>query len=229
MQERPFVTDSQPPRATPTLRLAIELNETVARRSHDMMPTVRLTVCDGGDQCIIGEIRTDEKTPRIAAADGAFALADAPSILSRVMDEGAWLAELRRVLAPGGQLRLTVPAGGPLAWLDAHNIYRYLTDITGRGTKPSATLPTGWHRHYHADEIRHLVEHAGFTVRGIERTGVGLAEIPQLMGLVVGDYLLKRPDTEHRMHPNRARLERLDREIQVPGIGKVYDVLATRP
>jgi hypothetical protein len=194
-----------------------------------MMPTVRLTVCEAGEERVIGEIRTDENTPRIAAADGAFALADAPNILSRVVDEGAWLAELRRVIVPGGELRLTVPAGGPLAWLDAQNIYRYLTDITGRGTKPSATLPTGWHRHYHADEIRHMVENAGFAVGRIERTGVGLAEIPQLMGLVVGDYLLKRPETEHRMHPNRARLERLDREVRLPGIGKVLSVRATRP
>jgi len=223
------VTDSQPPRATSTLRLAIALNETASRRSSDMMPTVRLTVCDAGDERIIGEIRTDEKTPRIAAADHAFARADARNILSRVMDEGAWLAELRRVIAPGGQLVLTVPAGGPLAWLDAQNIYRYLTDITGRGTKPSATLPTGWHRHYHADEIRHLVENAGFSVQSIERTGVGLAEIPQLMGLVVGDYLLQRPETERRMHPNRARLERLDREVRLPGLGKVLSVVATRP
>jgi hypothetical protein len=223
------VTDCTPSGTKPTLRLSIELNPTISQKPAEKIPSVRLTSCHAGAECVIGDLRTDVDVPCVAVEDHAFAMVEAQNVLSRVMDEGAWLRELWRITMPGGQLRLTVPAGGPLAWLDAHNIYRYLTDITGRGTPPSATLPTGWHRHYHADEIWHLVEKAGFTIHTIERIGIGIAELPHLAGYVLGDYLLKIPMVEHHLHHRRTRLERLDEGVQLPKIGKMLYVLATRP
>jgi hypothetical protein len=193
------------------------------------VPSVHCATADPNGSRVINEIRTDVAVPRLNVADQTFAMAEVHNIISRVLDEQAWLAELHRIIAPGGFLSMMVPAAGPLAWLDSHNIYRYITDITGRGTSPSGTLPTGWNRHYHEDEARQLVEDAGFSIRTIERIGIGLAEIPHFAGLFVGDYLLKVPAIEQRLHPGRERLESMDQEIQIPRIGKTLYVLASRP
>jgi hypothetical protein len=211
------------------LRLSIELGDTDARTSRDKMPSVRYRIADGDAETASGLIRMDEEEPRIDAADDTVALVIAETVLSRVLDEHTWLVELGRVLRPGGEIHATVPAAGALAWFDAHNIYRYLTDITGRGSSPTATLPTGWNRHYYEDELQDLVEVAGLTVRAIQRTGVGLAEVPHLAGLVVGDYLLNHPRVEKALHPRRQTLDRADRDVRIPGVGKILTVIATKP
>jgi hypothetical protein len=230
IHERTSVTapPTQPIRVRTTLRLSIGLSETSSGNPSEKMPSVRCATADPSGSRVIGEIRTDVAAPRLDVGDHTFAMAEAHNIISRVLDEQAWLAELHRVIAPGGFLSMMVPAAGPLAWLDSQNIYRYITDITGRGTSPSGTLPTGWNRHYHEDEVRQLVEEAGFSNRTIERIGIGLAEIPHLAGLVVGDFLLKVPAVERRLHPGRERLEGMDQEIQIPRIGKTLYVLASR-
>jgi hypothetical protein len=220
-----------PPSTTigPVLRLAIELGDTDARKTRDKMPSVRYCIVDGDVETASGLIRMDEEEPRIDAADNSVALVIAETVLSRVLDELTWLVELKRILRPGGEIHATVPAAGALAWLDAHNLYRYLTDITGRGASPTATLPTGWNRHYYEDEIEDLVEDAGLTVASIERTGVGLAEVPHLAGLVVGDYVLQHPRIEKALHPRRQTLDRADRAVRVPGLGKILTVIAKKP
>lgn len=214
------------PPCGPVLRLTIELGDTEAPKTSDKTPAVRYCIEDNGRLRAGGSIRMDEEEPRIDAADDTIALVVAATVLSRVLDEHTWLVELKRVLRPGGEIWATVPAAGALAWLDAHNLYRYLTDITGRGNAPTATLPTGWNRHYYEDELRDLVEDAGLSVRSIERTGVGLAELPHLAGLVVGDYLLRRPRTEKALHPRREKIDHTDRDIRIPGLGKILTVIA---
>jgi SAM-dependent methyltransferase len=47
-------------------------------------------------------------------ADGAFDLVLAAETAEHVRDLQLFLSEIRRVLAPGGELALTTPAGGPL-------------------------------------------------------------------------------------------------------------------
>jgi hypothetical protein len=153
---------------------------------------------------------------------------DAGDVVSRTIDEAAWLAELARVLRPGGTLRLRVPAGGPLAWLDTRNIYRYVTDILGRGDNPDDTLPTGWNRHYGADDVFALLLDAGFSNVKIGRVGIGLAEPPQLAGLMVGNFLGGKRETELRLHPLRQAMERVDARIPAPVIGTMLAVTATR-
>mgnify|MGYP001212022658 CR=1 FL=1 len=220
------MTTPDAPAAGPTLHLTIELGTPDARHTKEQTPAVRYTATHGGPS---GTIRMDEAEPHIDAPDGSFALVEAEMILSRVLDEQAWLAEIHRLLRPGGVLRATLPAAGALAWLDAHNIYRYVVDITGRGRAPTATLPTGWNRHYFEDELRRMVEDAGFQVERIERTGMGLAEVPHLAGLVVGDFLLHHPRIEHVLHPRRRKLERVDRDVRLPGLGKILTLTAVRP
>jgi SAM-dependent methyltransferase len=188
----------------------------------------RFTRTDATGPQEIGLIRTDEEKPHLDLDDESINTIDLGDVLSRVMDEEAWLAEMHRVLTPGGYLCFTLPAGGPLAWLDARNVYRYLVDIVGRGDQPDDTLPTGWHRHYSDEDVRRLLEITGFELRAMQRVGIGIPEVPQLAGLLVGNFLLGRRDTEYRLRPLRVRTEAIDQELNVPKIGTTHYVLAVR-
>lgn len=199
--------------------MSLQPSDDLDGETRDRCPTIVCTTSGEEGNKLIDTIRTDEAKPTLALEDQTVSLVDAGDVLSRVMDEQAWLRELHRVVIPGGHLSLSLPASGPLAWFDARNIYRYITDITGRGDPPDTTLPTGWNRHYHDDEARHLMEDAGFEILAFERTGIGLPEVPQLAGLLFGNFLLGRRDTEARMHPLRERMESLDQELTVPRIG----------
>lgn len=222
------MTISRPGQTTTSLRLSIELSSSLDGKPRERCPIVHFTATGSTGNYEIGALPTDDKKPHIPAENHAFSIVDARDVLSRVIDEETWLAELHRVIAPGGHLSFTVPAGGALAWLDARNIYRYATDILKRGDAPDDTLPTGWNRHYHENEVRHLLEVTGFELRAVERVGIGIAEIPQLAGLVVGNFLLGNRDTEMKLHALRERMESFDQTINVPGIGTSLYVLAAR-
>ncbi|MHB8619844.1 MAG: class I SAM-dependent methyltransferase [Chloroflexota bacterium] len=96
-------------------------------------------------------------------------------VLEHVGDEAAVLAEVRRILRPGGELVLSVPHRGALAAWDSLNVYR---QRTGRQVGfPLEEAPGGspWHRHYAEAEIRELL--AGFAIDRVERGGLGAAEL----------------------------------------------------
>lgn len=207
------------PHTNTRLRLSLQPSNNLDGKPRQRCPTIICTTSGEEGNTLVDIIRTDEETPHLNIDDQTVSLVDANDILSRVVDEQAWLRELHRLVIPGGHISLTLPASGPLAWLDARNIYRYINDVTRWGDPPDTTLPTGWNRHYHDDEARALVEGAGFEILAFERTGIGLPEIPQLAGLLVGNFLLGRRDTEMKLHPLRERMESLDQELTVPGIG----------
>lgn len=210
------------------LRLSIELSANLDGRPRERCPTIRFMASGPEGNHEIDAMPTDVEEPRFAAPDLAFLMVDARDVLSRVIDEAAWLAELHRVIAPGGHLSFTVPAAGPLAWLDARNLYRYTTEVSKRGNAPDGTLPTGWNRHYHEDEVRHLLKATRFEPRAIERVGIGIAEIPQIMGLLVGNFILGKRQTELKLHALRERMESYDQMLSVPRIGTSLYVLAAR-
>lgn len=209
-----------------SLHTTIQLStETDPQKTRERCPIIHFHDDRG---TLIAAFPTDEEQPRIDLPDAAVAAIDLNRSLSRVIDEEAWLRECRRILAPGGELRFTVPAGGPLAWLDARNIYRYAVDVLKRGDEPDDALPTGWHRHYSRDDIERLLAAAGLTPVAVHRVGTGLPEIPQLAGLVAGNMLLGRRDTERRLHPLRVRMEKRDDQRPVPLLGSSFSVIAHR-
>jgi SAM-dependent methyltransferase len=217
------------PAAFPTLALSIELSTNLeASHTRDRCPSARVDLVSSQGVRHVATLRVDIESPRLELPDASVAAIDAGDVIGRTIDEAAWLAELARVLEPGGRLNLRVPAGGPLAWYDTRNIYRYVTDILGRGDNPDDTLPTGWNRHYAMDDILSLLLDAGFTSVEVGRRGLGLAEPPQLVGLMVGNFLLCDRDTEYRLHPLRQRMERIDARIPAPAIGTMLAITATR-
>ena len=93
---------------------------------------------------------------RLIPIDGPLPLDDASAdlvwcseVIEHIADTGAWLSEVRRVLAPGGRLLLTTPAHGRLRLL-LGGIERY-------------SEPLGDHLHlYTARSLRTLLAGFGF-------------------------------------------------------------------
>lgn len=223
-RQRPHMTP-QLPALVLTIELSTNLYESYTR---ERCPRIRFTQLTTTGERDLSAMRTDVEKPRLELSDGTISEILAQDTLSRVIDEPAWLAELARVLAPGGTIRLSLPASGPLAWLDARNIYRYITDIVGRGDTPNDPLPTGWNRHYSLDDAREMLCDAGFTDIDITCVGIGAAEPIQLAGLIAGNFLFGKRDTELRLHPLRTAMERVDRNIRVPAVGTMLAITAAR-
>ncbi|WP_249011752.1 bifunctional 2-polyprenyl-6-hydroxyphenol methylase/3-demethylubiquinol 3-O-methyltransferase UbiG [Conexibacter sp. DBS9H8] len=93
--------------------------------------------------------------------DNAFALIWAGEVIEHVADTAQWLSEVRRVLAPGGELRLSTP-----------NHTRLALAIGGVG---AYSPPLGDHLHlYDARSLRGLLTDFGFApveVRAAGRLG----------------------------------------------------------
>ncbi len=224
-QEGPFARMP----ASPRLEISVEPSTNLdAYHTRERCPSARFDLRTGTSRRHIATLRVDIESPHLDLPDASVAEIDAGDVLGRTIDEAAWLAELARVLQPGGTLRMRLFAGGPLAWLDARNIYRYMTDILKRGDNPDDTLPTGWNRHYGVGDVSGILLGAGFTNVEIDRVGTGLAEVPQLAGLVAGNFLAGKRDTELRLNPLRQAMERFDARIPVPGVGLMFAITATR-
>lgn len=154
----------------------------------------------------ISRIPTTEPLPRLPIADGLVREVDARDVLEHVHDEQAWLAEFARILVPGGELTVRVPLENLMAWADALNIYRYISDISGRGEHPLESIPTGWHRHYAPGDIPAILELAGFEPIATTTQGTPIEEVPQLLGLIIGKIIVPGNETERRLFHLRRRL-----------------------
>jgi hypothetical protein len=166
--------------------------------------------------------------PNLSSLSGSVDEIIALDVLEHVRDEERWLAALADLAAPGATLRLRVPRQGPLTWTDGLNIYRYIEDITNRGSRPRETRPTGWHRSYTEAEAVRLVVEAGFRVDRVYRNGANLPEPPRLAALVLGDWVLERPGAERRARRLADRLFPIDVKIPAGPLSTRLEITATR-
>lgn len=149
----------------------------VTRTGVDIDPEkIKKASCGTGIRAI--HIRPGEPLP---FEDGTFNTVVFQEVIEHVADERAILAELTRVLAPGGILLLTTPHRGLLTFLDPGNLKfamprfhrfihvtllrrkEYYEERFGAGRKSGlgmiadfTTDQEAWHRHYFYGQIRAL-------------------------------------------------------------------------
>ncbi len=126
----------------------------------------------------------------------ADACADAVTLLDvieHIPEPERVIAEVHRVLRPGGVIVVSVPHRGPLRWLDALNLY----DAARRRwpSLPPLEAATesggGIHRHFGARELEGVLA-PWFSVDRVARTGLGLQELV-MIGLIVIRVPLRMP------------------------------------
>lgn len=123
-------------------------------------------------------------------ADACFDAVVLLDVLEHVSDEAAVLAELARVLKPGGWAVISVPHRGLLARFDSLNVYERLRRAIPGALPTPEIVATGIHRHYSVPHLRCLLG-AEFTIRQVIRTGIGLVEFVNILLLVVLRGLLR--------------------------------------
>lgn len=90
-------------------------------------------------------------------------------VLEHLPDEAAGLAEVRRVLKPGGKLAITVPDSHYSAWYDPINRLSEAFRRRPIRTGPFAGIWANHVRLYEPDRLRQVLVDAGFSVGPIER------------------------------------------------------------
>jgi SAM-dependent methyltransferase len=125
--------------------------------------------------------------------DGAFDAVVCLDVLEHVPDEAAVVAEIARVLRPGGTLIVSVPHRGRLARCDSINRLPDCWDMAevapGRDV---ATEPGEVHRHYSVTELSRLLG-PRLHITAIRRSGFGVAELVNLPLLWLSKRVLRAP------------------------------------
>lgn len=155
---------------------------------------------EGNNRRELGAIFANDPSPRLPWGGAPVSRAMALDVLKHAIDEAAWLKAIVEVLEPGGELIVRVPLEGPVAWLDALNLIRYMQDITGGSQPLTEVTMKGWHRHYRPGEIEQLLGDAGMVVTHVARSGSPHVEFANLARLMVTG-LAKGGDRD----PNRNR------------------------
>jgi SAM-dependent methyltransferase len=162
-------------------------------------------------------------------ADGAVDAAVMLDVLEHVADPAAVLAELHRVLRPGGALVISVPHRGLLTRLDSLNVYPALRRRfpSWPPLEPAEGTATGTHRHFSPAELRELLG-AGFVVERVGRTGLGTAELFHLAILVVFKALLRAPRVYRALMGLHLLVYLLDDAIPAGRLGYYVTIRAVR-
>jgi SAM-dependent methyltransferase len=122
-------------------------------------------------------------------------------VIEHITDPSRVLAELNRVLRPGGVIVVSVPHAGPLRWLDALNLYASLRRRwPGLPALEAATESDGGpHQHFTTAELTELLS-PWFTVDRVARTGLGLQELVAMVSIFVR-VVLRMPRLAEALYP----------------------------
>lgn len=187
------------------------------------------TAVDGRTRLDLDTTPVADPTPGLAAASFVARDIVALDVLEHVVDEEAWIACFTRLLAPGGSLTVRVPLEGPVAWMDALNVFRYGQDITGLGKQPLETKMKGWHRHYRQADLEDLLWRVGLASVSATRSGSPHHEAPYFAALAWGTMVRGDRGTELRAGGRRKRAES---GTDLPRLGPLstkVTVTATKP
>lgn len=160
---------------------------------------------------------------RLPFKSGTFTRIECRDLVEFSRNDDLVLAELVRLLAPGGLLSLRLPAKGPLSALDANNLHHYLVDTTRRGMRPWETAEIGWRRHYTVEDIRHLLDPSQTNIQSIDRRRLGATELGDFAGRLAFRWRSHSPQRYATWVERLEPLHRADERIR-SRIGLVYDI-----
>ena len=148
-------------------------------------------------------------------------------VLELVRNDVGLIDEMARILAPGGLLRLRVPATGVLAGVDAYNLMRYLVDTTHRGARPQETSELGWRRHYSRRDLIDMLGGSRFKIVKVERRRLAIAEATNFLAMMLFRWL--RPSGDHYRTGKRIAnaIQRIEHRLVSP-FGSVLEIVAER-
>lgn len=122
--------------------------------------------------------------------DAHFAAIVMLDVLEHLSHERAVLAEVARVLRPGGWLILSVPNAGLLRWADSLNIYAWLTGEDPLAPPGAPRASFSFHRHYTLETLR-LLFGGRFDIEYTHYSGLGVAEFVHLAVLLLCKRLFR--------------------------------------
>lgn len=217
-----------PDRSDSTLTLTVDINNPIAPWPHRQR-----------DHC--GQHRLPSRSIRCAGvfgtaiahpgwlpfADETFRDVRLIDQLEYVRREEDLLAEIGRVLQPGGKLTLRVPATGPLAGFDSLNLNRYLNDITRRGLRPAETWEIGWRKHYPEAELRAMMAKTGLSVESLTRTRFVVSEMLDLSARLFFRWASDNEAAFNQVQKRIDRTRRLEDRLRL-GSGFLVTVVAVK-
>lgn len=159
--------------------VGIDVNAEVVRQHANRMPSgVSLQTMTKGDP--------------LPFDDASFDSASVLDVIEHIVDQRSVLAELRRVLRPGGTLVVTVPRRHVFSFLDLGNLkfrfpraharfytwrhgetaYRERYVVCENGLFGDIEVGKGEHQHFDPDELARLVGGTGFDVIDVDGAGL---------------------------------------------------------
>lgn len=115
------------------------------------------------DQCHVSLMVGNAQS--LPFATGEFTHVVCSEVLEHLDDDQAAVAELCRVLQPGGVAAITVPSAEyPITWDPPNFLLERLTGRSLRGERPWSGIWYGHRRLYRPAQLRRLLEEAGFEV-----------------------------------------------------------------
>ena len=153
---------------------------------------------------------------RMPFPDGAFDKILLSEVLEHLPDDRGGLAELHRLLRPGGILALSVPHAAYPFWWDPINSIRAVLGGTPLRSGPLVGIWSNHERLYRPAELIERLEEAGFAIEAVEEATHHAFPFSHFLVYGIG-----KPLIEHGLLPARLRVnaDRLRGEQRPGGLG----------